>query len=121
MTAAERAALPVELLPPDYRRARLTGPLRIRDSRGMLYMVPAGVETDFASIPRFFWRILPPQGEYAPAAVVHDYYYRRGIGTRKGADLAFLRIMEALEVPAWKRRAIYRAVRLFGRPAWQGK
>ncbi len=35
--------------------------------------VPAGYRTDFASIPRFFWRILPPAGRYGKAAVIHDW------------------------------------------------
>jgi len=35
--------------------------------------VPAGYRTDFASIPRFFWRVLPPFGRYGKAAVIHDW------------------------------------------------
>lgn len=40
--------------------------------------VPVGFVTDFASIPRLFWNILPPTGWYGAAAVVHDYCYRYG-------------------------------------------
>jgi hypothetical protein len=39
----------------------------------MMIRVPVGYRTDFASIPRFFWRILPPAGRYGKAAVVHDW------------------------------------------------
>ncbi|TQE91889.1 MAG: DUF1353 domain-containing protein, partial [Spiribacter salinus] len=29
--------------------------------------VPKGYRTDFASVPRFFWRLIPPYGRYAKA------------------------------------------------------
>ncbi|MEM9213525.1 MAG: DUF1353 domain-containing protein [Cyanobacteria bacterium P01_F01_bin.150] len=35
--------------------------------------VPAGFQTDFASVPCVFWPILPPVGRYSKAAVIHDY------------------------------------------------
>ncbi len=35
--------------------------------------VPAGFETDGASVPRFFWAVLPTWGKYSRAAVIHDY------------------------------------------------
>lgn len=80
--------------------------------------VPAGEITDFASIPRVFWRILPPTGEYGKAAVIHDYLYKHAVGTRKWCDDIFLEAMGVLKVSAWKRYAIYNAVRSFGWAAW---
>ena len=38
-------------------------------------VVPAGTETDLASIPRPLWMLLPPFGKYAFAAVIHDMLY----------------------------------------------
>ena len=38
-------------------------------------VVPTGFVTDLASIPRVFWSVLRPDGEYAYAAVIHDYLY----------------------------------------------
>jgi hypothetical protein len=35
--------------------------------------IPAGFETDLASVPRIFWALLPPQGAYEKAAVLHDF------------------------------------------------
>jgi hypothetical protein len=105
----------------DGRRARVHQPLRMFDAGGVEYVVPAGFETDFASVPRFLWRIIPPWGEYSRAAVVHDYLYRNGIGTRAKADEAFRSLMQHLRVSWWKRNAMYAAVRLFGRPAWKGR
>ncbi len=78
--------------------------------------VPAGFKTDFASVPRFLWSIFPPSGEYAPAAIVHDYLYSsRATVSRFLADAIFHEAMEsALKVPFWKRKSVYWAVRLFG-------
>ena len=87
-------------------------------------VVPAGTLTDFASIPRFFWRVLPPTGEYGKAAVVHDYLYQN-IGrvgerelSREQCDLVFREAMRCLGVSPWKRQAMYQAVRMFGWKAW---
>ena len=40
--------------------ARLTQPFRVRTGAGRIIEVPAGFETDFASVPRLFWRMVPP-------------------------------------------------------------
>jgi len=89
------------------------------DKLGIKVTVPKGQTTDFASIPRIFWPILPPVGRYSRAAVVHDYLYRHGLFTRKDCDLVFLHAMEELNVAKWKRIAMYWAVRLFGAPAYK--
>lgn len=118
MTAHE-ARLIVEILP-DGRQATLTKPLELSDARGNVHRVPEGFTTDFASVPRLLWRLVPPWGPYSPAAVVHDYLYRTGTGTRPAADAVFLSLMKRLGVPAWKRYAMYAAVRAFGFMAWRG-
>jgi len=82
-------------------------------------VVPAGFVTDFASVPRFFWRILPPWGRYGPAAIVHDWLYHTQQYSRKRCDEIFLEAMRVLEVGWLTRRCMYRAVRLFGRKAWK--
>lgn len=76
--------------------------------------IPAGFTTDFASVPRLFWSILPPWGKYGKAAVVHDYCYRNGLYMRKRCDDIFLEGMIVLKVAVWRRYAMYYAVRLFG-------
>ena len=40
--------------------------------------VPVGFRTDFASIPRFLWSLIPPTGFYGKAAVIHDQLYSCG-------------------------------------------
>jgi hypothetical protein len=34
--------------------------------------IPSGFATDLASVPRIFWVLLPPDGTYERAAVLHD-------------------------------------------------
>lgn len=81
--------------------------------------VPADFKTDFASIPRIFWTILPPDGEYTQAAVLHDYLYRTHLRSREEADKIFLEAMIVLEVPEWKRNVMFWAVRTFGEGPYQ--
>lgn len=94
--------------------------------------VPVGFITDFASIPRILWNILPPWGKYGKAAVIHDYMYTEhkhsvfsaeGVESfvqieRKQADGIFLQAMEVLGVNKITRYAMYYAVRVFGNKPW---
>lgn len=81
--------------------------------------IPTGFVTDLASIPRPFWSLVPRDGPYADAAIVHDYLYWQQKTTRDEADMAFLYAMEELEVSKRTAQAIYTAVRSsFGERAW---
>ena len=78
--------------------------------------VPSGFTTDFASVPRPFWPLISPYGKAGKAAVIHDFlYYKNRIGegwfTRAQADLIFLEAMGVLGVAAWRKYAMYWAVR----------
>ncbi len=64
-------------------------------------------------------KIDPRWGKYGNAAVIHDWLYWDQPRTRQEADDIFLEGMEVLEVPNWKRKTIYYAVRLFGGFAWR--
>jgi hypothetical protein len=97
---------PVGWTPKTYQRKAIT--------------VPRGFVTDFASVPRLFWSILPPIGRYGYAALFHDYVYWQQIGTRSEADVVFRDTMDELGVPTWKRAILFWAVRLFGFAAWRG-
>jgi hypothetical protein len=77
-------------------------------------VVPAGYRTDFASVPRFFWRIFPPMGRYTYAAVIHDWLCDEKIESNKYAAEIFLECMEALGVSKWRRLTMYKSVLLFG-------
>lgn len=94
---------------------QLDQPLAYRsDVAGRVLIVPAGFETDFASVPRIpiaYWLT----GDTAhPAAVVHDWLYSTREFPREKADAILLEAMAADGVPAWRRYAMYLAVRVFG-------
>jgi hypothetical protein len=84
--------------------------------------VPTGFVTDGASIPKMFWSVLGPFGDYFEAAVIHDYLYSAANMkfTRLEADLIFKEAMYNIGVPWFRRDTIYRAVRMFGRRAFKG-
>lgn len=80
--------------------------------------VPVQFKTDLASIPRLFWRVLPPFGRYDAAAVVHDYLYQHNGVTRAQADGVLDEAMGVLGVSNWQRRIIYTGVRVGGWVPW---
>lgn len=94
------------------RTFELTKPIVIH-SRGHRIEVPIGFLTDFASVPRFFWRIFPPWDTHRLSAVVHDYLCVSSEVPRKEADLIFLDLMQRQGVSWWKRTVMYRAVRTY--------
>lgn len=80
--------------------------------------VPLHFVTDLASIPSIFYTLLPPDGPYTFAAIVHDWLYWNQGGTKSEADSTLKAGMIAFNVPAWKVTAIYDAVSKFGQMAW---
>jgi hypothetical protein len=109
-----------------------------RPSNGAdLINVPKGFVTDLASIPQAFWTLLPPDGPWVKAAVVHDYlYYTQGSGvwkcharsitraadyTRAEADWILRDAMEDRGVAPLPRNIIYLAVRLGGQHGWDAR
>lgn len=88
-----------------------------------IIIVPKGFVTDFASIPRLFWSILPPSGsskrnKYGKCAVLHDYLYDKSCiysVSRKEADEIFLEAMVAMKVSGFVRKLFYYMVRWFGK------
>ena len=83
--------------------------------------VPKGFETDFASVPRLFWSILPPDGTYTQAAVLHDFLYSVQLYTRKRSDEIFLEAMAVLRVWVVRRLIMFSQVRLWGFIPWNKK
>jgi hypothetical protein len=79
-----------------------------------LVIVPEGYVTDFASVPRapFTYWLFGGIGD--EAAVVHDFAYEKGLVPREVADALYLEALEACGVPAWRRRSMWAAVRVFG-------
>lgn len=98
--------------------ASLTRPLAYVTSGGRVYIVPKGFDTNFASIPKILWSILPPVGKHTQAAVLHDYLYTFGCGlgvSRKEADEIFYEAMLISHVAKPTAKVMYWCVRLFGK------
>lgn len=105
---------------PDGFTAKIIDPFSVWVD-GHLITVAAGWVTDWASVPRFLWRLFPPMGKHTTAAVVHDYLYRFPKElSRKESDKVFLHLMKHSGVPLWQRTLMYWAVRLFGSSSWRG-
>lgn len=96
----------------------LMAPLTYDDQILGRVIVPGGFETDFASVPQAFTNLFPRWADYGPASVVHDWLYWNQQTDREQADDVFLDAMLSLEVPLWKRRSLFYAVRMFGQAAW---
>jgi hypothetical protein len=78
------------------------------------YVVPAGEETDFASVPRPFVWLIPTYGRYTKAAILHDWLCRRaatGDFSRRDADGIFRQAMRTLNVAFLRRWVMWGAVR----------
>lgn len=82
-------------------------------------IVPVGFVTDFASIPKIFWSLLPNWGPYGKAAIIHDYLYFSHNRSKKEADNIFYEGMLVLNVPKWKASLIYQCVHLFGEGSYK--
>ena len=96
------------------------------NDRNDVIKVPKDFVTDFASIPRLFWNILPPSGtkknRYGKAAVLHDYLYDKTCKikmSRKDADNMFYEAMRAVKVSKFVAKLFYYSVRLCGKSRFQ--
>jgi len=82
--------------------------------------VPKGFIFDFASVPKLFWNIFPPNGgRYDRAACLHDWLYATHIYTKSESDYIFYIAMLDDKTPKWKAKLFYWAVKLFGKSAWK--
>ena len=86
--------------------------------------VPAGFQTDFATIPKALWSIFPPSGKYVKAAVIHDYLTsnkgqvkiseKERFFSKKEVDDIFYEAMGVLGVSYFVKKMVYLSVRVFG-------
>lgn len=76
--------------------------------------VPAGFQTDLASVPRLPLVYLLTGDCARQAAVVHDYLYSTGIVSRSVADEVLREASAITGVPTWRRVLMFAGVRLFG-------
>ena len=77
-----------------------------------LFTVPAGFTTDFASVPRPVIWLIPKYGDYAPAAILHDYLCANpDLLCRRDADGLFRRTLREVGVSLVRRWMMWAAVR----------
>ena len=98
-------------------------------------VAPRGFVTDLASIPPMFRGLFKPDGEYAPAAVLHDMLYQFGANTLLDygnspierlnahgdkflADKVFLLAMRVLGIDTITRNVLYNAVCIGGKSSY---
>lgn len=94
----------------------------LANGEGAMIDVPAGFVTDFASIPRVLWNVLPPSF-YAKPAILHDFLYFYGktgdvVVTRAQADKTFRDALRETGVGKTKRWLMWVGVRVGGGRAW---
>lgn len=81
-------------------------------------VVPAGTNTDFASVPKLLRWFVPKYGKYNKATVLHDWLCKEaaaGRFDRAQADGLFRRAMRELGVGYLRRRLMWVGVRWGGR------
>lgn len=82
-----------------------------RVGSGFGITVPAGFESDLASVP--WWALhLVNVGALARSAVLHDFLRERLAFSKVEGDAIFLTAMAAENVCAWQRELVFAAVRL---------
>lgn len=89
------------------------------ETGGYRLEVPAGLITDFASLPRLARVLIRTSGRVATAAVVHDYLYGRPEYTRRESDLVLYHACRDSAIGPVMSRLIYCGVRLGGWLAWR--
>ncbi len=134
MPAAFPVSLVIRALPPEgcggsRQRYELERDFVFRSKAFGTLTVPAGLLTDFASVPRLVWTYLSPEDPCILfASIVHDWLYSvRGHLplrrlTRAECDAILheaMLVCGARRRQAWLAHRAHRAVRLFGGSRWQ--
>ena len=93
---------------------RLLAPFSYLAPAHGLITVPAGFETDFASVPR--WPLaFALLGQYGhAAAVLHDWLYTTAQLSRAAADRVFLSALRSSGIARWRAWLMWAGVRIGG-------
>jgi uncharacterized protein DUF1353 len=80
------------------------------------FYIPAGFETDLASIPKIAWPYMSPaHSSLIRAAIVHDWFYRKTCDfNRYETDLIFYHMLRNDGISYMRASIMYYAVRWFG-------
>jgi hypothetical protein len=108
----------VTIMLADGRNLKLLQPFGYTDPRGREWNVPAGIETDGASVPLVFWITHPPfTGKYRRAAVIHDYFCQSEIRSWQDTHNVFYDAMITEGVETSTATVMWSAVYALG-PRW---
>ena len=103
----------------DDGRWLLAAPLHYEsDLAKKVILVPAGFQTDLASVPRLpivYWLTGDTS---SAAAVVHDWLYQSHEVDRKTADRILEEASAVTGVPWWRRKLMFWGVRVGGSRYW---
>ncbi|MGV3588589.1 MAG: DUF1353 domain-containing protein [Adhaeribacter sp.] len=106
---------------------RLLRPVEVTLSNSEFIHIPKNFITDFATVPRLCWGIIPPAGRHNLATVIHDYLYVNKYSVTAGLDPEQDRLFADQEMLYWLRKShnseikaqvMYKAVRLGGKKWW---
>lgn len=98
---------------------RLLAPLVYQsDVAGQIFTVPAGMVTNFASVPRIPVAFLLFGATSSEAAALHDGLYTYQWVSRAMSDAVLKEASAVTGVAAWRRWAMYLGVRAFGGSHW---
>jgi hypothetical protein len=102
-----------------YEMVQLLTPFAYRDSKGVLWEVPAGFMSDGASIPAKLWAVVggPYSGPYRDASVIHDFYCYTKSRPWTAVHEVFLEAALNRGTPDWQARYMYAGI-LFQGPRW---
>lgn len=95
--------------------------LTVQLSNGGIITIPKGFKTDLSSVPRLLQGIVSAVGDFALAAIIHDYLYIYKGVSREFADKEMLIWSEAINPNPEDNQIRYIAVRKFGQKWWDGK
>ena len=133
MSAFLNTRLPLNSLPPweckdGVQLYEVAGDFSYQSEKlGRIITVPAGLVTDFASIPRPVWNVIDPEDpRIGWASVIHDYLYSHQgtlpdgfTYTREQADAVLREAMEVCGCESILRNIVYDAVELGGASHWK--
>ena len=122
-----KGAVRVDIMPPDPDRSWLAnlffGRSRRRLARALTFtcylngkeleiVVPEGFITDFGTIPRLLWAILPPSHHhYIRSTIIHDYALKEINISRADCHTILEKAMRVEKCPRWKRKLMVWACR----------
>lgn len=96
-------------------RYKLLESLNVHLSNGYKLIIPKGFVWDASSSPRFLWWLLPPEGDFELASLIHDFLYKKKLKSRSFADKEMLLWSKAINsTKKISLRNIDNYVRYFG-------